>query len=189
MRPKSSKETNCCNCHTTRTGTQKEEGKSVRKRDFCDMYEFGWFGRLIFFFLNKITGFWKTGRSLPALLPQNPHPTAYLLGVLPIELSFPKKDKHPEGTSDPTPEGGCIQSGKWPLGPVWFSKLQYPSFQITLSEHSFKIVTFLSFLPAMGFHISEINYKLRSSDFHSRILQAGGSPQCLSISPDPQQQS
>lgn len=75
-----------------------------------------------------------------------------------------------------------------PLRSVWFSKQQCQGFQIIFSEHPFKIVTFLSFLPAMGFHISEINYKLRSSNFHSRMHKAGEVHHAsLYISPDTQQ--
>lgn len=149
------------------TKKKKKENRSENVTSVTFMDLWGGLEVLYFFFLTKSQGFWKTGCSLCP--PTSAPPPSHLLGVLPIELSFPKKDKHPEGTSDPTPEGGCVQSGKWPLRPVWFSKRQYPRFQISLSEHSFKTVTFLSFLPAMGAQISEINYKLWPSDFHSRI--------------------
>lgn len=44
--------------------------------------------------------------------------------------------------------------------PVSLSEPQRLRVQITLSEHPLETVIFLSFLPAMGFRVSEINYKL-----------------------------
>lgn len=77
------------------------------------------------------------------------------MGVLPVKLGFPKKDKHPGGTSDPTPVGGCV--GQWEASlPPFPSLFDFQSssawaFKSYFSEHPFKTVTFLSFLPAMAF--------------------------------------
>lgn len=66
-------------------------------------------------------------------------------------------------------------------------KAARPSFQITLSEHPLEMVIFLSFLPAMGFHISEINYELCSQATFTAERAGWGSPQCRYVSPDTQQ--
>ena len=144
--------------HTTGKQKRREwcrRGKSVRKCDFCNIHRF--FGMYGVFF--KSQGFWKPMRLFP-LLPYGPAP-------FPIcwvcSLGFPKKDKHPKGDKWPHSRRGAVSvSGKWnpPTKACLIFKAAMPCFQIILSEHPLETVIFLSFLPAMGFHISEINYEL-----------------------------
>lgn len=173
MRPKLSKGTNHCNYHTTPPGYKKGEkgiGKSVKIRDFCNIHGFvGCF----FFFLTKTQAFENQwGYSPPALMSQ---PPSLFAGHPPCWAAFCKEGQTSRGNKWPHSRGRlCPWVGsESPLKPVWFSKQQCQGFQIIFSEHPFKIVTFLSSFPGMGFHISEINYKLWSRDFHSRMHRAG----------------
>lgn len=158
--------------HTTwkqKRGEWCREGKSVKKCDFCNMHGLG-------VFFKKSQGFWKPIR-LFSPLPYCPGSLPYLLGVLAGSWVFQKRTNIPGDKWPHSRREVASLSGKWThlaaWKPVWFSKQQCLCFQITLSEHPLEIVIFLSFLPAMGFHISEINYKLQSSDFQSSTECAG----------------
>ena len=174
------------NSHTTPPGNRKGEngvGGGNQSENVTFVTFIGFLVCVVFFF--KSQGFWKPMRLFPPLpYCPTPFPICWV-----CSLGFPKKDKHPEGDKWPHSRREAVSvSGKWnpPTKACLIFKAAMPCFQIILSEHPLETVIFLSFLPAMGFHISEINYELcRQATFTAE--QAGwGSPQCLYFNPDTQ---
>lgn len=111
MRPKSSKETNCCNCHTTRTGIQKKKENRSGNVTFVTFMDLlgGLEVLYFFFFFNKITRLLKN--RLLTLCPPALAPPFPLAG-------------HPPSRAELSKEGQTSWRDKWPhsrgrLCPEW----------------------------------------------------------------------